>query len=151
MISFVYIVSRRLYSFFYWRPSSLYLVRGSAINGCIGVALCFHNARARDSRVYNAKLIELILVPVRPFGNLSWDYGANTSTKGRTFLGASLLPSCRMARRRCARFPLSSLDPLAPWAQQSLPVSINTALPVGSPLIRASTQGDRQTYTTLSP
>lgn len=92
------------------------------------------------------------LVPAWPFGNLSWDYGANTSTKGRTFRGASLYP--RVVRHDVAvarGFPSYPLDPLAPWAQQSLPVSINTALPVGSPLIRASTQGDRRTDTTLSP
>lgn len=90
------------------------------------------------------------LVAARPFGNLSWDYGANTSTKGRTFRGASLYPRVVWHDAVARASPFPPHDPLAPWAQQSLPVSINTALPVGSPLIRASTQGDRRTDTTLS-
>lgn len=47
------------------------------------------------------------LVPARPFGNLSWDYGANTSTKGRTFRGASLYPRVVWHDAVARDFPLS--------------------------------------------
>lgn len=49
----------------------------------------------------------MALVPARPFGNLSWDYGANTSTKGRTFRGASLYPRVVWHNAVTRDFPFS--------------------------------------------
>jgi len=102
--------------------------------------------RRRDSRVYNAKLIELIPGAAHAaFWQFIMGLRCKYVNQGSNLPRRPSLPSRVVGHGAATPLPL-----VAPWAQQSLPVSINTAPPAGSATPNSS-WGDPRIDTTLSP